>query len=86
MECVDFGPKISFYDAQLAATKEQQGYHLVYAGMDVNNSALRIRFNYKVPIKPYEYLGYYVFILFVGMIVIDKIHLKKYQYSADKRL
>lgn len=77
VDCIDVGPKISFYDVRLAGTKEQEGYHLVYAGMDVDNSALRIRFNYKVPIKVYEYLGYYVFILLIGLMVIDKIHLKK---------
>lgn len=65
--CIDFGPKISFYDAKLAATKEQQGYNLIYAGMEVTNSALRITFTYAVAIEAYEYFVYYIF----GLVVVS---------------
>lgn len=65
--CIDFGPKISFYDAKLAATEEQQGYNLVYAGMEVTNSALRITFTYEVAIEIYEYFAYYIF----GLVVVS---------------
>lgn len=67
IDCVDFGPKISFYDAKLAATKEQQGYNLIYAGMEVTNSALRITFTYAAAIEAYEYFVYYVF----GLVVVS---------------
>lgn len=65
--CVDHGPKISFLDSRLAASAEQQGFHLVYAGMDVEHSALQAAFVYAVPIGVHEYLIYYVFGL--GLIV-----------------
>lgn len=64
--CSDFGPKISFFDARLAATQEQKGLNLEYAGMEVVNSALRIAFIYTVPIAAYEYIIYYIFALVVG--------------------
>ena len=69
IDCTDFGPKISFYDAKLAATKEQQGYDLTYAGMEVTNSVLRITFIYAVPIAIYEYLIYYIF----GLVIVALI-------------
>lgn len=64
--CADNGPKITFLDSRLAASKEQKGQGLVYAGMDVEHSALKISFIYSVPIKMYEYLVYYVF----GMMLV----------------
>lgn len=64
--CVDNGPKITFFDSRLAASPEQQGFNLVYAGMDVEHSALRMAFMYEVPIKMYEYLTYYAF----GMLLV----------------
>lgn len=68
--CVDNGPKISFLDARLAAATEQQGFSLVYAGMDVEHSALQAAFVYAVPIECYEYLAYYMFGLFLMFLVI----------------
>ena len=64
--CADNGPAVSFADSRLAATAEQQGFHLVYAEMDVKYSALQAVFRYEVPIEWYEYLVYYVF----GMLMI----------------
>lgn len=68
--CVDHGPRISFLDSRLAATAEQKGFHLVYAGMDVENSALQVSFIYAVPIEIYEYIIYYVFGLILMILVI----------------
>lgn len=59
--CVDNGPSISFVDSRLAAVPEQQGFHLVYAGMDVEHSALKAAFCYTIPIELYEYFAYYIF-------------------------
>lgn len=70
VDCVDNGPRISFVDSRLAAAAEQQGFHLVYAGMDVEHSALQASFIYAVPIAVYEYLAYYVFGLFLIVLVI----------------
>lgn len=68
--CVDNGPRISFLDARLAASAEQQGFHLVYAGMDVEHSALQAAFVYAVPIEIYEYFIYYVFGLLLIVLVV----------------
>lgn len=57
----DRGPKISILDAELAATEEQRGYTLAYAGMEVANTALRIAFAYAVPVGMRQYLTYLVF-------------------------
>lgn len=70
VDCVDYGPKISFVDSRLAAAAEQQGAHLVYAGIDVEHSALQAAFIYAVPIEIYEYLVYYVFGLFLICLVL----------------
>ena len=70
VDCVDYGPKISFLDSRLAASAEQKGFHLVYAGMDVEHSALQVAFVYAVPITIYEYLVYYVFGLILIVLVI----------------
>lgn len=59
--CVDNGPKITFLDSRLAASAEQKGFNLEYAGMDVAYSALKMQFEYKDPIKMYEYSAYYAF-------------------------
>lgn len=66
VDCTGAGPKLSFFDAALAAAVEQQGHHLIYAGIEDANMALRITFTYKVPIKAYEYLVYYIF----GLIIV----------------
>lgn len=68
--CVDNGPKISFLDSRLAAAAEQQGFHLVYAGMDVEHSALKAAFIYAVPIEIYDYLVYFAFGLMLVSLVI----------------
>lgn len=69
--CVDNGPRISFLDARLAASVEQQGCHLVYAGMEVEHSALQTAYVYAVPIEIYEYLIYYVFgLLLISLVVL----------------
>ena len=68
--CVDNGPKISFVDAGLAASTEQQAFHLVYAGVETEDSALQASFVYAVPIEWYEYLAYYVFgLLLLAMVI-----------------
>lgn len=68
--CADNGPKISFLDSRLAASAEQQGFSLVYAGMEIEHSALQAAFVYAVPIERYEYLAYYAFGLFLMFLVI----------------
>lgn len=69
--CVDNGPKISFLDSRLAAAAEQQGFHLVYAGMDVEQSALKAAFIYAVPIEIYDYFAYFAFgLMLVSLIVL----------------
>lgn len=70
-DCVDFGPKISFYIAQFAAAKEQEDMALTYADMPVDNAALRMRFQYEVPIAWYVYLVYIVFGSVVGFMLFD---------------
>lgn len=68
--CVDNGPKISFVDAGLAASTEQQAFHLVYAGVETEDSALQVSFVYAVPIEWYEYLAYYIFgLLMLAMVI-----------------
>lgn len=69
VDCADFGPKISFLDARLAAAAEQQSRNLVYAGMDVEHSALQAAFIYEVPIEIYAYFVYYVFGLFLILLL-----------------
>lgn len=70
-DCVDLGPKIFFCEALLAATPEQQGYPLSYAGNEVDNTALRIKFKYEIPIAWYEYVIYGLFALAVGFVILD---------------
>lgn len=68
--CVDYGPRISFLDARLAATPEQEGFSMVFAGMEAENSVLRMAFRYAVPIEPYEYIVYGIFGLFLLILTI----------------
>ena len=70
-DCVDLGPKIFFCEALLAATPEQQGYSLSYAGNEVDNTALRIKFKYEMPLAWYEYVIYGLFALAVGFVILD---------------
>lgn len=70
-DCVDLGPKIFFCEALLAATPEQQGYPLSYAGNVVDNTTLRIRFKYEIPLAWYEYAIYGLFALAVGFVILD---------------
>lgn len=67
--CVDNGPKITFLDSRLAASAEQNGFNLEYAGMDVAYSALKAQFVYEVPIKMYEYSAYYAFGMMMMLMV-----------------
>lgn len=68
--CVDNGPKITFLDSRLAASAEQKGFNLAYAEMDVAYSALKIQFEYKIPIKMYEYSAYYAFGMMMMLMVL----------------
>lgn len=72
IDCVDLGPKISFYDAKLAASKEEEGETLTYAGMEVTNAALRLRFTYQVPVAGFVYLIYLIFGVLMGAIIINR--------------
>lgn len=68
--CVDNGPKITFLDSRLAASTEQEGGSLAYAGTEVERAALKMAFMYEVPIKMYEYLAYYAFGMLLFLLVI----------------
>ena len=69
--CLDNGPAVSFVDSRIAATTEQQGFHLVYADMEVQYSALQVVFGYQVPIKLYEYPVYFVFGMLLILLLAD---------------
>lgn len=79
--CVDLGPKISFYDANLAASQEEKGETLMYAGMEVNNAALRLRFIYEVPVAGFVYILYFIFGILIGAIILNIFT----SYEARKR-
>lgn len=67
IDCTDLGPKISFFAANQAAAAEQTSDTLIYAGQEVTNAALRIRFIYHVPIAWYMYGVYIVFAVMIGL-------------------
>ena len=70
MDCIDLGPQISFFAANQAAAPEQVTDTLRYAGQEVSNAALRIKFYYEVPVKWYVYGVYVLFAGIVGLWVI----------------
>lgn len=70
IDCIDMGPQVSFFAANQAATSEQITDTLIYAGQEVSNAALRIRFYYEVPIKWYIYGVYILFATITGMWII----------------
>ena len=70
IDCIDLGPQISFFAANQAATPEQITDTLLYAGQEVPNAALRIRFYYEIPVKWYVYGVYVLFAFIIGMWVI----------------
>ena len=71
VDCVDLGPQISFFAANQAAAPEQITDTLIYAGQEVSNAALRIRFYYEVPVKWYIYGVYVLFAAIIGMWMIS---------------
>lgn len=73
IDCLDLGPKISFYDARLAASREEMDQILTYAGMEVTNSALRLRFTYQIPVPLFAYVVYFVFGELIGVILIHNL-------------
>lgn len=70
VDCIDMGPQISFFAANQAAAPEQVTDTLRYAGQEVSNAALRIKFYYEVPVKWYVYGVYVLFAAIVGLWVI----------------
>lgn len=65
LDSVDFGPQISFIEADLGATPEEDMFTLSYAGKEIPNSALRVKYLYKEPVKWFVYIVYIVFALIV---------------------
>lgn len=70
IDCIDLGPQISFFAANQAAAPEQITDNLIYAGQEVPNAALRIKFYYEVPVKWYVYSVYGLFAVIVGIWII----------------
>lgn len=85
IDCVDLGPKISFYDAKLAAAQEEKGETLTYAGVEVSNAALRIRFTYEVPVAEYVYAIYFIFGLLMGAIILNILESKGGTYAENEK-
>lgn len=71
LEALGDGPRISFYSAELAASEEEKGQVLTYAGNPVEDAVLRAEFTYIVPAAARVYLVYAVFLLGMAALVLS---------------
>lgn len=62
---LDDGPSLSFYTTLNAASKEEEGQKLFYAGFPIENCTLKVSFEYLKPLHRFEYLAYYFFAIFL---------------------
>lgn len=74
VDTIDDGPVILFYPTEIAASKEEENQQLTYAGFPIENSVLKITFQYGVPLCKADYIAYYLFISLLTAIIISKIH------------
>ena len=67
----DDGPTISFYPTTLAASTEENNASLLYAGLPMENSVLRIVFHYSIPLSAVNIVIYCLFILFLTAFAVE---------------
>ena len=65
VDTIDDGPVLSFYTTYIAAAKEEEGQRLTYDGAVMDNSTMKIKFEYAKPLNRWNYLPYYLFSVFV---------------------
>lgn len=73
VDTIDDGPVLSFYTTLIAAAKEEEGQRLTYDGSPIDNSTMKIKFEYAKPLNRWDYLAYYLFAVFVTAFFITNI-------------
>lgn len=74
VDALDDGPKLSFYTAFNAASIEEKGQVLIYAGAPVENGVLKVSFEYLKPLYKFDYLAYYFFTIFIVIFLITNMN------------
>lgn len=79
VDTIDDGPVVLFYPTEIAASKEEENQQLTYAGLPLDNSVLKITFQYGVPVLKTDYIAYYLFLSLILAMIIShiKIHRTK---------
>lgn len=73
VDTLDHGPGLAFYPTLIAASKEEEGQELTYAGVLVENGCLKVSFEYEKPLYKSDYLAYYLFVIFISSFFIVNI-------------
>lgn len=73
IDAVDDGPVISYFRGDNAESCEEEGGQLTYAYLPLDECTLKLRIIYNVGLSRYEYVVYYVFILFIISFVYKKL-------------
>jgi hypothetical protein len=71
-DAVDDGPMISYFRDDNAESCEEEGGQLTYAYLPLDECTLKLRIIYNNGLFRYEYVVYYVFILFIASFVVNK--------------
>ena len=69
----DGGPGLSYYTMLNAASREEEGQELTYAGSKVECGNLKINFEYLKPLDKFDYLAYYLFAIFMVSFIITNL-------------
>jgi hypothetical protein len=72
IDATDDGPVISYYRSDHAEAVEEEGGLLTYAYLALDECTLKLRIIYNVGLSGYEYIVYYVFIIFIVSFIAHK--------------
>lgn len=72
VETLDDGPGLGFFASIDTASKEEEGQKLTYAGSVMENRNLKVSFEYLKPLYKWDYLAYYLFMIFIIAKVLFK--------------
>ncbi len=84
VDTIDNGPTIAFYTETNAASKEELEQVLTYATFPVENASLKLSFEYKVPLNKFDYLGYYLFALFLLTFICSRLYQHITQHTKNE--
>lgn len=76
VDALDDGPGLGFYTVSNAEAKEEEGQMLYYGGFPIENCTLEVAFEYLKPLYKFDYLAYYLFVLFIFAFLVTKCIMK----------